>query len=1101
MLHAESWPVPDEDVESMVRQAVAAAGGLESVIAPGDTVVIKPNLVVGADPDRGYTTDPRVVRAVVELAREAGAGEVIIAEGAGHYSDGRNERGATVEAFHLCGFDADGDMIDDVTGAPLVDLNDAGGLDQHDPALVTEVIVPNGLIWTSYWLPRVVMEADVLIGVPVMKNHGAAGVTLALKNQFGIAPSDIYHAPGSQMYKSALNHGPTDLGRHIVDLNLARPLDFVVLDALRGMINGPEGGTLIEPPMGLILAGSDAVAVDTVGTLVMGYDPATIPYLSWAAGAGLGTDDVAQITVLGTPVSQARRDFPAPCGDPQAQRAEATPPTLQIVTPGDNAFVTDEVFVLAEASDDTAIAKVVFTVNGEIRATVTAPPYEATLDLGDHRGESVTVETIAYDYVLNQATDAAEVVVISAPEPGTTSFQTATLSIPTYPFDEHGCVQARADSPYTYPWLDWSCYAYYNPNPAPVPQDYTLLVLENDYLRVSLMPELGGRIYQLVYKATGNNELYQNPVIKPTNWGPPNQGWWLAVGGIEWCFPVDEHGYEWGIPWAWDVITSTTGVTVTVQDSASVNRLQVAVDVFLPADRAALSITPHIMNPTASDMGYKFWLNAMLAPGPTNRPNGNFEFAFNAETMSVHSTGDDRLPGAWPTVPSSPNYLFDWPVYNGVDFSRLGNWDEWLGFFEYPRAAGDFIGLYNRRADEGVARVFPAQVAQGAKGFATGWAHPIDSHQWTDDDSGCVELHGGVAPTFWDTAVLAAGETLSWSEWWYPVGPIGALSDATDEAALGVRQVGTALRVGVHTTAPRPDGATTLRVWDRATCAELHHLHLPALSPESDFITFVSLGDRSPDEVAVVLLDDAEQPLAAVNPVDCLAPHAAIDPLPHWVPTADFSVTWSGWDSWSGIAAYNVQVRDGYEGTWTDWLTEVTTTSAVFAGTHGHTYLFRVRARDAAGNWSAYNDNAWEEAFTTVLTEPAPVLVRSTKAASPWLFRAEQAVSYTIVISNTGNLVANAVLTDTLPPEMVLQAGTLSAPAEFIGGAIHWSGTVAPGESAHITYTLAATSTTPLGTPMTNTVEIAGSVLGQIVRQQRVVQARTMHLPLIMLGH
>lgn len=62
--------------------------------------------------------------------------------------------------------------------------------------------------------------------------------------------------------------------------------------------------------------------------------------------------------------------------------------------------------------------------------------------------------------------------------------------------------------------------AYNASGPTPALERYTLLVLENDYLRVTVLPELGGRVYQMVFKPTGHNELYQNPVIKPTPWGP-----------------------------------------------------------------------------------------------------------------------------------------------------------------------------------------------------------------------------------------------------------------------------------------------------------------------------------------------------------------------------------------------------------------------------------------------------------------------------------------------------------------------------------------------------------------------------------------------------
>jgi uncharacterized repeat protein (TIGR01451 family) len=1072
------------------------AGGLGGVIAPGDTVVIKPNLVQAAAADGGYTTDPRVVRAVVQLAWEAGAGQVIIAEGSACYPDGRDARGATLEAFRVCGYDADGNQVEDVTGVPLMDLNDAGGLDQHDPARVTSVDVPNGLIRTSYWLPRVVIEADVLIGVPVLKNHYVAGVTLALKNQIGIAPSDIYHSPGSQMYKGELGHGPDDLGRHIVDLNLARPLDFVVVDGLRGMIDGPSGGTLANPPMRLILASADPVAIDTVGSLIMGYDPATVPYLAWAGGAGLGTSNVEEITVRGLRVSQVRRDFPAPYGDPPARRAEATPPTVSLTAPQNGALVGGQVTIEATASDNRAVAKVEFYADDQLHAVVTAPPYRAVVDLSDREGEDVALRVVAYDRALNDAEHTVTVTITRPHEPGTTSFYTTTVTIPTYPY--HDCLRPASDGPYAYRWLDRNCYG----DPDPVPMDYTLLVLENDYLRVTLLPELGGRVYQMIDKSTGHNAFYQNPVVKPTRWGPlsGDENWWLAAGGIEWCLPVDEHGYEWGEPWQWSVVTSTACATVTVRDTEASDRLRAAVDLSLPAHQAALAVTPRLENPTAGDLSYEFWLNAALAPGPENRPTADLEFVFNADEMAVHSTGDSRLPCQWPQ-PTSTACRFSWPVHNGVDFSRLGNWEEWLGFFEVPQAAADFVGVYNHDADEGVARVFPSTVTRGAKGFAMGWMDPINADNWTDDGSGYVELQGGVAPTYWDTALLAAGSTLSWTEYWYPVGSIGTLSAATERAALGVRAGTDRLEIGVQPTTARAAGASTLFVWERGTCVEMARLELPAVDPAHPFLTSVPAGGRTPEQVGVVCLDDQGDLLATVNPTDCLMPHAWVEPLPFWVATSEFAVTWSGEDVWTGVAAYDVQVRDGYEGAWADWLTGAAGTSAVFTGTHGHTYFFRARAHDAAGNQGAFTNEEWGQAFTTVLTEAAPVLVTSRKEATPWLFRPDQLVMYTVTISNTGSGTANAYLMDTPPAHVTVLTATLASTAgpapTYAAGAIHWAGDVPPDSAVQVTYALLPAATAPLGLPLTNTARITGSVLGPLTRRETVVRAHVLRLPLV----
>jgi uncharacterized repeat protein (TIGR01451 family) len=1092
-----SWPASDAEVEALVRQVVSQAGGLETIISPGDVVVVKPNLVLGAAPEEGHTTDPRVTRAVVTLAREAGAAEVIIAEGSAAYRDGSDARGATWEAFHRCGYDVDWDRVDDVTGAPLVDLNDAGGIDQHDPALVAEVTIPNGLIWSTYWLPRTVLEADVFIGVPVLKNHYAAGVTLALKNLIGIAPSDIYHSPGSQMYKGALGHGPDDLGRHIVDLNLARPLDFVVLDGLRGMTDGPNGGTLADPPMRLLVAGADPVAVDTIGTLAMGYDPSTVPYLAWAAGAGLGTRDVAQITVLGLPVSQVRRDFPAPYGNPPAQRAEAVPPAVELIVPGEGAVVTEYPTIEASASDDRQVAKVEFYAGAELQAVVSEAPYQAQLDLSPYQGQMVSLQAVAYDEALNDAADVADVTVVRAPAPGTASVQTATIDISTYPYADFLISDVDPEYNMAYRYLDRA--AYQASGPMPALESYRLLVLENDYLRVTVLPELGGRVYQMIFKPTGHNELYQNPVIKPTPWGPfllhPERNWWLAAGGIEWCLPVEEHGYEWGRPWSYTVVTSTAGVTVTLRDTdpGVTDRLRATIDLFLPADRAYLQVAPHLENPTAAVIDFKYWTNAMLAPGAANTVGPDLGFVFNADQMTVHSTGDPDLPAA--------GSLMDWPVHGGRDYSRLGNWDEWLGFFEYPQAAADFFGVYDTAADEGVARIFPSDVAQGAKGFAFGWSNPIDWRNWTDDGSTYVELHGGLAPTFSDEARLEPASEVSWSELWVPVTAIGDLSAATAEAALGIRLVGWRFEIGLQPTMVRPAGGTlTLR--DRETCAKLARWHLPSVAPDEPFRASLPAGGWDLDDISLVYLDREGDLLAAVNPTDCIPPSAWVEPLPNWAGSETFTVSWSGEDVWTGVTSYDVQVRDGYEGTWTDWRTDFSGISDTFTGLHGHTYFFRARARDLAGNLGRYGDPEWGDAFTTVLREPAPVLVTSRKEAVSQIFWShQQTVSYTVTISNTGNATASAVVTDTPPVEMIVLTDTLGASAgpvpTFVDDTIRWMGDVPAGDTMRLTYAVSPTEAISIGQSLTNTVEIVGSVLGPIVRQETVMRVAVTWMPII----
>ena len=174
-----------------------------------------------------------------------------------------------------------------------------------------------------------------------------------------------------------------------------------------------------------------------------------------------------------------------------------------------------------------------------------------------------------------------------------------------------------------------------------------------------------------------------------------------------------------------------------------------------------------------------------------------------------------------------------------------------------------------------------------------------------------------------------------------------------------------------------------------------------------------------------------------------------------------------------------MQVRDGWEGQWTDWLTATTQSTHWFTGEDGHTYYFRLRARDLAGNQSRYTDNPYGNGVISVLATPAPVLDTSEKVATPFdqLTPGFTYISYSIDLWNSGTLTATVTLTDTLPSSSTLSLDTLSfngvpAPDLFQGGAIQWSGIITPDQQAVINYHLSPIGNLPPGTVITNTVSI-----------------------------
>ncbi len=365
--------------------------------------------------------------------------------------------------------------------------------------------------------------------------------------------------------------------------------------------------------------------------------------------------------------------------------------------------------------------------------------------------------------------------------------------LPTYPVEAY--LTPQVDPAYNWPYDSFDRERFLEDNPAPEYRAHRVIVLENEVLRVLLLPDLGGRIWQIIHKPTGNTMFYQNTVIKPTPWGPANQLGWLGLGGLEWNLPVKEHGYDWGTPWNVDSFVDENGAAVAKISTPDDGRyLDATITVTLPPDAAYIEIKPNLINSSNTDLQFDYWHNAMLAPGPGNQPSDQLRFKLPTDEVRIHSSGDEALP--------VDHTVISWPEYDGRELDILGNWNQYSGFFEYPAAHGPYAGVYDPAYDAGAVRIFPADIARGSKVFALGWDDALTSQYYTDDGSSYVELHGGLAPSFFDHAHLAAGESVEWSERWFPEHGIGDYDAASDAGALSVAADGDTVSVGFYAVEP-----------------------------------------------------------------------------------------------------------------------------------------------------------------------------------------------------------------------------------------------------------------------------------------------------------
>lgn len=278
-----------ESIRQAVRDVVGAACDLRAIIPSGARVVLKPNVFAPYPPPT--TTDPRVVVAAAEIAREAGAGEVLVAEGrsisTARFRSAHNTTRACAQVSGMAAALA-------AAGIPFVALEE----DEF-----VEVELPAADLLRRTKVARTILDADVLINLPVMKVHSLTLVTLAIKNLHGVI-SD---------FDKVCSHRYRDyhLPRKLTDLLLLKRPALNILDGLLAQeADHAANGRPVE--MGLVLASTDPVALDSAASYVMGFDPLEVDTTRIAEERGLGVADLGRMEIVGPALDSVRREFARP---------------------------------------------------------------------------------------------------------------------------------------------------------------------------------------------------------------------------------------------------------------------------------------------------------------------------------------------------------------------------------------------------------------------------------------------------------------------------------------------------------------------------------------------------------------------------------------------------------------------------------------------------------------------------------------------------------------------------------------------------------------------------------------------------------------------
>jgi uncharacterized protein (DUF362 family)/Pyruvate/2-oxoacid:ferredoxin oxidoreductase delta subunit len=263
-----------DNVRRAVKKSLSHLGGLEKFVKKDQTVLVKPNLLSAKDPSRAITTHPALVQAVIEEVQSLGA-TPILGDSPGGVERGVKRVWENTKMAEVAG----------LTSTKLVPFESSGVYERKTHA------------GKSYFIAKPVLDADVVISLPKLKTHTLTLMTCAVKNMFGSIPGfrkSEYHRDAPK---------PGDFAGVIADIySLTKP-HLSIVDAVVCMEgDGPSSGN--PKYLGVLFAGTDAVALDMVAAKMMGYKDGEIEITSGTQKKGLGAKSFSEIEMLGEKLAE-----------------------------------------------------------------------------------------------------------------------------------------------------------------------------------------------------------------------------------------------------------------------------------------------------------------------------------------------------------------------------------------------------------------------------------------------------------------------------------------------------------------------------------------------------------------------------------------------------------------------------------------------------------------------------------------------------------------------------------------------------------------------------------------------------------------------------
>jgi hypothetical protein len=331
-----------------------------------------------------------------------------------------------------------------------------------------------------------------------------------------------------------------------------------------------------------------------------------------------------------------------------------------------------------------------------------------------------------------------------------------------------------------------------------VDRTFKTWVLENRYLKVTLLPEFGGRILSIFYKPTGHEELYRTQVGVPYGMRAGNfyYDWLMVVGGIFPTFPDAEHGKTWLKPWDFRVVEERTDeLTVAMsfkddfayalapkQFNKGATGIEASYYVTLKADRAALDARVVLRNTHDQPIDYEYWTCTTLAPGSDPhhpKATGKAEIiapieAYTTPHWSANLADGDKRLGQGRSRFEKLRYFSNWPTMG-------------IAYAAPDMQGGNFWGVINHDNAEGIVRIADNRITRGLKMWTWGFpslANADDVRKHPNEAQPYVELWAGVSDQFFHSSSLAVLGEMSVAETYSPTVGMNGVTQANENVLI-----------------------------------------------------------------------------------------------------------------------------------------------------------------------------------------------------------------------------------------------------------------------------------------------------------------------------